>query len=302
MANDVVPGQHASPVGAALKRLRRLARLTGQQLADRVGMSQAKISRIENGVGHVKPEDVRSLAEALGASGEIVDELVEQAEQAEQAGRADDRMADWRPARGAVATMQLHVAELEATTTEFRVFQPAVIVGLAQTSEYARAVLGNAQSIRAKVGGGGTVAAVPEAVSARVRRQEILADPAKQFHFVMTESVLTNRFGRPEDMPAQIRRLREVADQPNVSMRLVPADRELPIPPYHGFEILDDRCVLVDIFNTTLTAWGERDTTFYRQVFDAYENEATEDIAPILDRHLEIYLDRSRPSAVRRSG
>jgi transcriptional regulator with XRE-family HTH domain len=274
--------------------MRRAARLTGQQLADRAGMSQAKISRIENGVGHVKPEDVLVLAQVLGASNDVAAKLVAQAEEAERAERADDRMADWRPARGAVATMQLEVAELEAATTEFRVFQPAVIVGLAQTSEYARAVLANAQAIRAKVGGGGKAAAVPEAVSARVRRQEVLADPTRRFHFVMTESVLGHRFGRPEDMPTQLSRLREIAMQPNVSLRIVPAEHELPIPPYHGFEILDDRCVLVDVFNTTLTARGQRDTTFYRHVFDAYEEASTDDILPILDKHLDVYVDRFR--------
>jgi transcriptional regulator with XRE-family HTH domain len=294
MVYETVPGEHASPVGLVLKRMRREARLTGHQLASRVEMSQAKISRIENGVGHVKPEDVRSLAVALGATEDVVAQLVEQAEDAEQAERADNRMADWRPARGAVSTMQLEVGELEATTTEFRVFQPAVIVGLAQTSEYARAVLENVQSIRAKVGAGGTAAAVPEAVSARVQRQEVLADQNKRFYFVMTESVLINRFGRPEDMLAQVVRLRQVAKLPNVSFKIVPADAELPIPPYHGFEILDDRCVLVDIFNTTLTAWGQRDTTFYRQVFDLYDAKATTRIVPILDRHQELYLDRSR--------
>jgi transcriptional regulator with XRE-family HTH domain len=296
MSTDQISGDAGLPVGAALKRLRRRARLTGRQLGDRVGMSQAKISRIETGAGPVRPEDVRALAVALGETDDAVSRLVERAEAAE---REDDRMADWRPARGAVATMQQEVADLEASTTEFRVFQPAVIVGLAQTSEYARAVLGNAQAMRTHVGTGGNAAAVPEAVSARVRRQEILAEPHRRFSFVMTESVLRHRFGRPKDMPAQIERLRDVARQDNVSMRIIPLERELSIPPYHGFELLDDRCVLVDLFNTTLTARGSADTVFYRHVFDSFEEISTDQIGPILDRYLETYLDLSRPAVGR---
>src|SRR5690349_13472042 len=98
------PVESAKPtVGAELARLRRAANLTGSQLARRVDMSQAKISRIENGVGHTTPDDVRALAETLGAPRETVDRLVEEAEQ------ALDRMTDWRPTIGAVTDIQQEV-------------------------------------------------------------------------------------------------------------------------------------------------------------------------------------------------
>ena len=276
-------------VGASLALLRHNAGLTGQQLADLVGMSQAKISRIETGAGSVNPRDVGRLARALQADRDTISRLVERAE------RSNDRMTDFRPARGAVASMQREVAQLERSTRTFRVFQPTVIVGLAQTSEYARAVLTAAHGIRATVAGDGGVAAVPEAVSARVQRQEVLAEPDRRFHFVMSEAALANRFGRAEDMPAQIQRLRDLAQQDNVTVRIITVETRLTIPPYHGFELLDDRVVVVDVFNTSLTARGRLDVELYRQVFDALDAAATDDIDPILDRYLDLYLDLSRP-------
>jgi hypothetical protein len=59
---------------------------------------------------------------------------------------------------------------------------------------------------------------------------------------------------------------------------------------------LDDRVVVVDVFNTSLTARGRLDVALYRQVFDTLEAAATDDIDPILDRYLDLYLDLSRPS------
>jgi hypothetical protein len=111
----------------------------------------------------------------------------------------------------------------------------------------------------------------------------------------ITETVLNNRLGRPEDMPAQIHRLSELAKQENVTLRIIPSGAELPIPPYHGFELLDDRCVIVDVFNTLLTTQGQADTALYRLVFDRLEASATDEIQPILDRYLDVYLDLSRP-------
>lgn len=289
--DDVVRllGSAELPLGDALRQLRRRAKLTGQQLADRVEMSQAKISRIENGVGAASPSDVERIARALGAPQATIDRLVE------QAARSNDRMTDWRSIGRLPVEIQREIMQLEATAGVIRIFQPNVVVGLAQTSEYARAVLSASYELLTSVLGERGFAAVPEAVSARVRRQEVLADPDKEFHFLMMEAVLSNRFGRPEDMPAQIHRLCELAEQDNVTLRIIPADAELPIPPYHGFELLDERWVMIDLFNTELTMLGQADMALYRLLFDRLDASAAVDIQPILDRYLEFYLDLSRP-------
>jgi transcriptional regulator with XRE-family HTH domain len=269
------------PVGAALARLRRRAGLTGQQLGQRTGMSQAKISKIETGAVNVTPEDVEHLARELGASADEIDRLAHRAEQHR------DRMLDF--GRNDPATWQHEIAQLEIETVEFRVFQPAVLSGLLQTSEYARAVLASVQgtwtaTVTPRSSG------VAEAVSARVHRQEILDDPSKQFHFVVPETLLRNLLAEPADMLGQLRRLRDVARQDNVTLRMIPEDELLPYPPFHNFSLLDDKHVIIDLANTIVVARGQSDLRLFRNVFDAVESRATTQIEPILEKHTQRYL------------
>ena len=79
-------------------------------------------------------------------------------------------------------------------------------------------------------------------------------------------------------MIGQIARLREVAGYPNVSIRIIPRDAEWPIAPMHGFVLMDDRNVVVDLFNTSMLSRGRRIAGHYRLVFDALDGVATGDI------------------------
>lgn len=292
MATDGSPFsfEHADDgtVGAALARARRARKITGQRLGSSIGMSQAKISRIETGAVAADPDDVLKIAQALGLPVPEQERLVENAQ------RSHNRMTDWQPTQANVVERQVEFVRLEAETKVFRVFQPAVVVGLLQTSEYARAILSSFQLDLVARRTGEPPGVVSEAVSARVRRHEVLADRRKQFHFVMTEAVLRNRVCRPTDMLAQIDRLREVSRQENVTLSIVRADAELAIPTYHGFELLDERFVMVDLFNTTMMSSGRVDISLYGQVFDYLEATGTTEIDSVLAEYFEIYLERSR--------
>ncbi|GIM96233.1 helix-turn-helix domain-containing protein [Paractinoplanes toevensis] len=273
----------SEPPGVAIARMRREAHLTGQQLGQMVKMSQAKISRIETGQTSASPDDVARLARALGVSRETTDRLIAQAE------RAQNRMTDWRQATGAVGGIQSEVARIEAKTREFRIFQPSAIVGLAQTSEYARAVLSSIDVVYGRKERQGRVTSVAEAVSARVRRQEVLMEPDRQFHFTMGESALSSRVAEPIHMLAQIERLRQVAEQDNTSLRIIAADAHLPFPLIHGFELLDDSHVVIDAFNTAMMSRGREDIASYRRIFDTLEEIATAEVRPLLDKYRREY-------------
>jgi transcriptional regulator with XRE-family HTH domain len=276
-------------VGAALARWRKRRGIPGQALGDRVGMSQAKISRLENGVVNADPNDVRVLAVELKLPPAEVERLVDLAE------RTDDRLTDWRPTALGLADRQRDVGQLEATTTTHRNFQPTVVPGLLQTSEYARSIMSGLQIELDDDRIAGSAATVAVAVAARMERNQILLHPKMTFHFLMTESVLSNRVGEPVEMLGQIKRLREVSEFENVTVRIVPADADLPVAPYHGFYIADDRWVLVDLFNTSLRSRGRQTVRHYRRVFDAIERAAVADIAPLLDRYQRAYAQMLFP-------
>jgi transcriptional regulator with XRE-family HTH domain len=275
------------PVGRTLAALRRDKGLTGAQLGRLAGMSQAKISRIETGALAPERGDIERIARALDAQPDIVRRLVDQVE-----GR-HNRMTDWRltASGGRMSQMQREIAAIEDSTTVFRLFNPIVFSGLLQTAEYARTQFDAVVQVVAEHDGAGGTKAVPMAVSARIQRQEKLADPGKHFRFVLTEAVLQHLVCHPADMVAQIHRVRQLAVQDNVSVGLIPATTQLTYLPPHSFAIYDGRVVLVDLTNTFVVSRGRSDLRLYRRVFDTLEAQVTEDINPILDRYLKRYLD-----------
>ncbi|MFF5084710.1 helix-turn-helix domain-containing protein [Actinoplanes sp. NPDC000266] len=282
------PADSEEPVGAALARMRRERNLTGATVAERVGMSQPKISRIERGKGAADPEDVALIARTLGASESETQALKERAERGE---RAYNRLTDWRPTSANLAGRQSTLAEWESNASEIRDFQPALITGLLQSSGYARAALAGFQL--APRSGNATQnreAGLRNAVAARIGRQEALADGTKSFHFVFLESVLRNRICSPVDMLAQISSLRELNDLPNVRIAIVPDDAEIEVPALHGFVVYDEDLVVIDLFNTGLTTRGRRDVAEYREVFEAFARHATADVPATLARYHDYYL------------
>jgi len=271
-------------LGPTLQNLRKSRRLTGKRLAELAGMSQSKISRIENGVGAApSAEDVERLARVLGAGEALSLQLVEEARQLREP------VGDWEVGDVDLASRQQDTEQLELAATHFKVFQPTVVIGLLQTGGYAKAVLSALQRLTVPGSAGGEARAVYGAVSVRVHRQAILSDPDKHFDFVMSEAVLSNRICPIEEMPAQLLRIREVAAQPNVTVSIIPADAHWSIPPYHGFSILDDRHLFVDLYDTGLSKHDQSDADLYGGVFDAMKELAVRDIEPILERYRRQY-------------
>lgn len=271
------------PIGVALARLRRKRGLTGKALGALVNMSQARISKIETGSTAPSPADVKRLATALEAAPDVIRQLTERAEVAQ------NHMTDWRVGQNGLVAAQQDIARFEATARVSRIFQSSMLSGLLQTAEYARAVFTSVHRQRAELGER-ALGTVPEAVSARIRRQEVLADASKQFVFVMLETVLEHLICSPIEMPAQIQRIRDVSRQENVVVGIVPVTTQLLAPPLHQFYMFDEKLVLVDVYNTFLTTRGRIDIATYRNTFEILREQAIIDIEPILDKHLRFYL------------
>ncbi|MGK5684748.1 helix-turn-helix domain-containing protein [Actinoplanes sp. URMC 104] len=285
------PDEPEEPVGVALARWRKRKQLSGQALGDRVGLSQATISRLENGRSPADPHVVRRVAEGLELPSDEVDRLVA------LAGNSDNQLTDWQTTEPNLSNRQHHVGRIESPAREVRIFQPAVVVGLLQTSEYARAILTGLRTGLEDDQGADSALAVSEGVAARMKRSQVLYEPNRTFSFVMSEAVLGNQVCRPADMLAQIARLREVAALPNVSLRIIPAEAELPLAPFHGFELVDDRYIFVDLFSPSLSSSSRHFIRQYRRVFDALESVATDRIEPLLDMYQRRYV-RMLPGAV----
>jgi transcriptional regulator with XRE-family HTH domain len=284
------PDLTGQPVGAILARWRKQRRLTGQALGERVGMTQSRISRLETGAIAAEPSDVRVLGGELGVPADDVEKVVAMVE------RVDERLTDWLSESLDLAERQDETARIEKPAREIRVFQPAVVPGLAQTDVYARAVLSGLKDGLDDARVADSAIAVSNAVNARVQRAGILLLPDRTFHFLMTEQVLRNQVCEPAAMIAQIARLRELAAYPNVDLRIIANDAELPIAPFHGFYVADDRWVSVDLFNSTLKARGARIVHTYRRVFDLLEAVALPDAGDVLNDYEKRYARMLLPN------
>jgi transcriptional regulator with XRE-family HTH domain len=284
--------QPPAPVGRTLAKWRKRRNLTGQALADRVGMTQSKISRLETGAVAAEPADVRLLAEALEMPSGEVERVVELAEHA-----ADNRLIEWMAAGSELLELQREIGRMEAAAKELRVFQPAVIPGLMQTSEYARAVMSDSMDEVAAAGLVDSAVEVSEAVSARMQRNQVLHLRDHQFHFLITEQVLRDQVCSAAEMIAQIERMRELAKYPNIDLRIITDGTSLPIPPYHGFVVADEKWVSVDLFTASLKSSGRRLVRAYREAFAALERVGTNDIRGLLDRYQEQYARKLLPES-----
>jgi transcriptional regulator with XRE-family HTH domain len=281
-SRSVAPPPDA-PLGVVLAYLRRQRGYTGARLGRLLNWSQPKVSKIETGKTLPSPNDIERLLKALNASPEEAGRVRGLAEQLRE------QMTDWRVGRQDPATWQRDIARLETEATELRIFHPALLSGLLQTSENARAILTDVQRTWPEEGKPASVAA---AVSARVQRQEILEDYTKEFFFVIPELVLHGLLSQGVEMTAQLERIRQVADQENVDLRIIADATGWPLPPTNGFALLDDRHVVIDLFNTVVVARSGSDLRLYRQVFDAMRAAASTDITPTLDKYRRLYLQR----------
>jgi transcriptional regulator with XRE-family HTH domain len=123
-------------LGEALRRLRRTAALSGEQIAARVGLSQSQVSRIEIGQQPASPEVAERWAQATGASQDAVGEVIELAE------TVATQAISWRQAmRRGLGRLQQDTRDMEATAGTILNFQTLGIPGLLQVPEYARRLI-----------------------------------------------------------------------------------------------------------------------------------------------------------------
>ncbi|MEU9483969.1 helix-turn-helix transcriptional regulator [Streptomyces decoyicus] len=108
-----------------------------------------------------------------------------------------------------------HFMTLEAAAKGIQQYSPAVVPGLLQTETYAHRLL--------FLGGLAPGAELDQQVEARMNRREILSgDGAPQFRAILDETVLRRALLEREEWQEQLKHLIEVAEQPNVTLQMLP--------------------------------------------------------------------------------
>jgi transcriptional regulator with XRE-family HTH domain len=248
--------QAREALGARFRQLRKDAGLTGKQLAERLGWSQPKVSRIERGQRTPSEEDLQAFAQVVGATAESTDELLTRVRTVHSVHAA------WRrQLAGGAAVGQHDILELEASVRLVRAFEPAVIPGVLETDDYARKLFDDVVALY------GIPDDAEEAVRIRLRRRQLIHDPARRFEFIIGEAALRSQVCPPPVMRAQLDLVRALSNLETVEVFILPTDAKLPFLPLHGFWIFDDELVSVETVHTRVEARDPSEIALYLRVF-----------------------------------
>jgi len=201
-------------LGMELRALREAAGLNSQQAADDLSCSQSKISRVENGKSPVSIRDVRDLLDLYGVSDE------QQRERLLGLAR-ESRQRGWWAEFGAWLPSGFDTyAGMEAAAASVRAYQAQLVHGLLQTEDYARAVL---RALRVE----DTRESVEKLVEFRMARQAQLTRAEKPLRLwvIFEEEALKRPVGGLAIMQAQLQHILEAAEEPTITIQVLPTAR-----------------------------------------------------------------------------
>ncbi|MFI0262553.1 helix-turn-helix domain-containing protein [Streptomyces sp. NPDC017056] len=257
--------QARAALGARLRELRESCpggRLTGMQLAARLGWAQSKISRLENGKQTATVTDLQDWAKAT-----------------EQPGASDDLLARLRGLESHVRSWRRqlsagHQAVQDAVSAEFarsrtfRAWESAMIVGALQTGDYARAIFTRYAELQR------SPQDTDAAVRTRLRWQENLYRANAKYRILMWEGALRAMVCPPRVLAAQLDRLAGVIGMDTVELGIVPFAASLKIPPANGFWIFDERLVIAEDWHAELWIDQSLSISTYLRTWDTLRESA----------------------------
>jgi transcriptional regulator with XRE-family HTH domain len=205
---DGSPTVRRRELGTLLRKLREEKGMTVKQVTEQLLCSPSKVSRIETGQRGATLRDVRDLCDFYGVTDQTLrDQLMDLAKQGKQQGW-------WQPFDLPYSTY----VGFEAEARVIRDFDSAVVPGLLQTPEYVRALHEDPLPF-------GSRDLVGQRIHARLKRQELLTRPSPpplELRAVLDEAVLHRVIGGPAVMAAQLKRVVQEMERPNVTVQVIP--------------------------------------------------------------------------------
>lgn len=199
-------------LGGELLRLREARSLRQSHAAEALTASVAKVAKIERGLVPIRDPDVRALCHLYG---EDDDTVVARMLALAKADRERRKASGWWNQYPGLGAMVEYVA-LEDIATSLRTWQLAMVPGLLQTPDYARALA---------VGNGSWEdpdEIEPFVESRMVRQARLGGDRPLELWVVVHEGALRQLVGGRQVMREQLAHLIEVARQPNVKLQVMP--------------------------------------------------------------------------------
>ncbi|WP_414490039.1 helix-turn-helix domain-containing protein [Streptomyces halstedii] len=188
-------------VGRQIKAWREAAGMRAGEFGAALGYGENLVYKVEGGRRIPRPEFLDKADEVLGAGGKLAI-LKREMEEARYPKKVRD------------------LAKLEARSVELLAYGNSSFHGLLQSAEYARALFAMRQPAYPQD-------EIERGVAARVARQAIYErTPAPTLGFVQEEVVLRRPLGGKMVLRRQLERLLKISELRNVTIRVMPMDRE----------------------------------------------------------------------------
>ncbi|NUV80469.1 DUF5753 domain-containing protein [Streptomyces sp. CAI-155] len=199
-------------LGSELLRLRDAAGKTQQQAAQAISATNSKIVKMERGWVPMRDPDIRTLCDFYGQDDpDRVGHLLEVA----RVDRERRKAKGWWVSSLTQGSLREYIA-MEDVALRVRIWQLALIPGLFQTPDYMRALSVAAVSPD-------RISEIERFVGVRLQRQQRLyGDEPLRIHAVIWEAALRQMIGGPQVMRQQLQHLRELAEQPNIDVQVLP--------------------------------------------------------------------------------
>ncbi|MFI9833748.1 helix-turn-helix domain-containing protein [Streptomyces sp. NPDC051913] len=203
------PAAHRKALAGHLRRCRDHAGLQPRQAARCINASESTISRMENGLSALKPEEVEYLFDAYG-----VDDPRERhriADLLEEAAKPDV----WQPYAQSVPALLRPLLAMEPAAQRIISYEPQLVPGWLQTEEYAEIVMRAAHPTM-------LARQIAERVALRVQRIEMLRRETTPpvLLAVMDSEVFRRQVGTPGVMYRQIQHLLALLEELPYRLRL----------------------------------------------------------------------------------
>lgn len=192
-----------------LRNVREAAGMTQRDVAAAMDWSPSKLIRIESGAVNIRTNDLRVLLSHYNVDSTRISTLIDMARTARGTTR-------WNIYRDVTRPEYIAFLGYEASASIIRNFEPLFVPGLLQTEEYARSVISVSM-------GQQSAKKVDPLVDLRMERQELLVrEPSPSLHFIVDEAAIRRVAGGRDVMRRQLRHLRELAECPHITIRIIP--------------------------------------------------------------------------------
>ncbi len=209
------PTIHRHLLGQQLREFRAARALRLEDAAAAIGITPSTLSRIETGKAPARASYISVLLDLY----DVADPR--QRAQLTAMARDGQRQSPWTTSSDLMPATARHYLGLEAAARRLRTYSSLAVPDLLQTLDYATAACAAANP-------GLNPDQICELAQMTLRRQEVLCDQQRHYHFILDEAALQRSIAPRPVMNAQLEHLSALTGAPNITIQ---AASLTPAPP-----------------------------------------------------------------------